>query len=351
MSEAHRSEAQPAAEAAADAAVALPEPTAGGLLRAAREAQGMHVTALAAAIKVTPRKLEALEDNRLADLPDATFARALAQTICRHLKIDAKPVLALLPAHGAVALEPASRMASTPYRESNGRVDHKTASHLGPLVWGAAVLLVAAAGIALAPPDWGAGEGAPEPAVPPAGPSAASAVGLTTPAASTALPAPATAAEAAVVAGAASSALNAASGAATVVGVPGATAQAGAPQLLPPQTVASGLAAAPGAPARDGPAAAETVFATPPVAAGATPAAAGVLVVTTSDASWLEVRDAKGRVLLSEIVQPGRTVGLDGALPMRLLVGNAAATQVVFQGKTVDVLGRARDNVARFELQ
>ncbi|MBC7941653.1 MAG: helix-turn-helix domain-containing protein, partial [Chitinophagaceae bacterium] len=72
--------------------------SAGALLRSARERQGLHIAALAAAIKVAPRKLDALENNRWHELPDATFTRALAQTVCRSLKIDAKQVLDLLPA-------------------------------------------------------------------------------------------------------------------------------------------------------------------------------------------------------------------------------------------------------------
>ena len=67
--------------------------TAGSLLRAAREKQGLHIAALAAAIKVSQRKLEALEGDRYDELPDATFTRALAQTVCRTLKVDARPVL------------------------------------------------------------------------------------------------------------------------------------------------------------------------------------------------------------------------------------------------------------------
>ena len=74
----------------------LPAATAGALLRQARQAQGMHIAVLAAAIKVSQRKLEALEGDRLDELPDATFTRALAQTVCRTLKIDPAPVLALL---------------------------------------------------------------------------------------------------------------------------------------------------------------------------------------------------------------------------------------------------------------
>ena len=70
-----------------------PATSAGALLRQARQAQGLHIAALAAAIKVTPRKLELLEADRYDELPDATFVRALAQTVCRSLKIDAAPVL------------------------------------------------------------------------------------------------------------------------------------------------------------------------------------------------------------------------------------------------------------------
>ena len=58
------------------------------LLRAAREAAGLHIAALAAALKVPVRKLEALEAGRYGELPDLTFARALASSACRHLKVD-----------------------------------------------------------------------------------------------------------------------------------------------------------------------------------------------------------------------------------------------------------------------
>src|SRR4051794_28281465 len=77
-------------EAAADGAT-----SAGRLLREAREARRMPIAALASAIKVAPRKLEMLEADRFDQLVDPTFARALAQTVCRSLKIDAAPVLAL----------------------------------------------------------------------------------------------------------------------------------------------------------------------------------------------------------------------------------------------------------------
>ncbi len=71
--------------------------TAGMLLRRAREASGLHVAALAVSLKVPVRKLEALEADRFDLLPDLVFARALASSVCRTLRVDAQPVLERLP--------------------------------------------------------------------------------------------------------------------------------------------------------------------------------------------------------------------------------------------------------------
>ena len=71
--------------------------TAGALLRQLREDAGFKLDVLAQALRVSPAKLNALESDRLDDLPDAMFARALTLAICRQLKTDAAPVLALLP--------------------------------------------------------------------------------------------------------------------------------------------------------------------------------------------------------------------------------------------------------------
>lgn len=79
-------------------------PTAGALLRAAREQRGIAVPVLAASLKLPVHKIEALEADRYADLTDATFVRALALSVCRHLRVDSEPVLALLPAGDAPAL-------------------------------------------------------------------------------------------------------------------------------------------------------------------------------------------------------------------------------------------------------
>jgi len=80
--------------------------TAGALLRQYREAFGLKVDALAIILRVAPAKLEALEADRLDELPDTMFARALTLAVCRQLKADAAPVLALLPSQDVSRLAP-----------------------------------------------------------------------------------------------------------------------------------------------------------------------------------------------------------------------------------------------------
>jgi len=291
------------------------------MLRAAREKQGLHIAALAAAIKVSPRKLDALENDRWSDLPDATFTRALAQTVCRTLKIDARPVLDKLPAAATVSLQPQDVGLNAPFRDRPGR-DEPGASFgaIRPMVWGAALLMAAAVAVYFMPAGLLSQVTGPMlSAVPTAVP--------------TAVPAAAVPSAPPVVV----SALPAAAG----VDAAASAASAAVPAAALPSS----------APATSG----ETVFSAPPsgdpsASAGAAPAA-GLVQLRTSEASWVEVRDARGATLLSRTVMPGESVGLDGNLPIRLTIGNASATQLGFRGQPVDLSARTRDNVARVELQ
>ena len=76
-----------------------------------------------------------------------------------------------------------------------------------------------------------------------------------------------------------------------------------------------------------------------------------LLGLRASETSWIEVRDARGEVLLARNLSAGESVSLDGALPLRVTVGNAAATQVSFRGQAVALAASTRENVARLELQ
>ncbi len=283
--------------------------SAGALLRAARERQGLHVAALAAAIKIPQRKLEALEADRLAELPDATFARALALTVCRALKIDPGPVLAQLPQAGAKGLPDVAGGLNAPFRERPGRADSGERRPLRhPLSWAALLVLLAAAMVLLLPAGWWRGWW-----------PGSDASGR---------PAAATVIDPAV----------------AVVPVDGGAGDAAA---APPALAAE---AAPSAPV------VELVHSVPAAQADASAgaeadAAGGVVVLRAANASWVEVIDGGGQVLVQRTLQPGESLGLDGRLPFKLKIGNAAGTQLQFRGSPVDLGPMTRDNIARLELK
>ena len=71
--------------------------TAGAWLRQQREAADISLETLSVALKVRPDRLHALESDQLGDMPDGLFVRSLALGICRHLKVDERALLPLLP--------------------------------------------------------------------------------------------------------------------------------------------------------------------------------------------------------------------------------------------------------------
>lgn len=132
-----------------------PMQSAGEMLRAARQAQGLHIAALATQLKITPRKLELLESDQHAELQGSTFVRALAQAACRALKTDPAPVLARLPdAHGNT-LDQVNGGLNAPFREHGAR---RAAMELPPVTPAVLVLvgllLAGATALWLVPHDW-----------------------------------------------------------------------------------------------------------------------------------------------------------------------------------------------------
>ena len=261
--------------------------SAGTLLRQAREAQGLEIAALAATMKVAPRKLELLESDRFDELHDAAFARALAQSVCRSLRIDAAPVMALLPQVQSMGLEHINHGLNTPFRDRPAGVLPMDWSLVArPVVWAPLLIVLAAAVLYWFPSD--------------------------------------------------------------LFGPPKASS--------PPVAVAEPVAAA--TPASAAPATVvETVYSAPPQPespGGSAPVVAtvsGLLQLRTTAQSWVEVLDARGQMLLSRVIQPGETVGLDGPLPLRVKIGNSAGTQLVFRGELVELMPFSRENVARLELK
>jgi cytoskeleton protein RodZ len=291
----------------------------GEILRAAREKQGLHIAALAASIKVAPRKLDALEHDRWDELPDATFVRALAQTVCRTLKIDPAPVMELLPRAGAPALQADAGGLNTPFRERPGRDEPGLSlSAVRPMVLAAALLMAAALAVYFVPASLFSSKGLSNP---PAAPLVASG------AAAAASVAQAPALEAVVPAASAAESQAAPAAASAADAGFAATPAAATAVMVPTAASAAALPAS-------------------------TPAAvAGPVVLRARNDSWIEVREAGGRVLFSRVLAAGEQVGLDGALPIRMTIGNASGTELDYRGQAFDLKAVTINNVARVELK
>lgn len=312
----------PAPQVGATAGAATPPDgvAAGQRLRQAREAAGLHVVALAAALKVPVKKLEALEAGRMGELPDATFARALAASVCRQLKLDPAEVLALLPQAGGSRLGEDQTL-NTPFRSPRDPAGASRAQQGVPkAVWVALLILLAAAVVWWAVPPTVQESALAVPAEPlqPAAPSeGATSMGAgahvseeTAAPPSDASAAPATPASA-----------GSGAPAPDAVTTPSVTAA--------PATVQAGAASTPSA---------------------QVPAGAEVLLIRARTDSWIEV-SSQGKVLLQRVVKAGESVSLSDAPPLAVVVGRADATEVLVRGKAFDLMAVARNNVARFEVK
>ncbi len=313
--------------------------TAGTLLRQAREAAGLSLAGLAAALKVPAPKLEALEADDYAAFQDHVFMRALAQSVCRTLRMDSASVLALLPRTQLKSLADDRGSINATFKERSFKA---TGTSLGrengsrKVAIIVLLLLAAAAAVYFLPKHEGDAEepqaGASDAAalVQPAGtvsePVAAQepvAPAATTPADVPAAPAPASA-----------SALATSAPAAAAVPAPASTTTPAAPAAA---TVPAANAPADGAAATSAATAAQTP--------------GGVLVMKANAQSWVQVKDSSGRVVLQKTLAAGESIGAEGALPLSVIVGNASGTEVRVRGELLEVAKTTRDNVARFEVK
>lgn len=300
--------------------------TAGDMLREAREAHGLHIEMVAAALKVPPQKLMALEADDIDSLPDPVFARALASSVCRALRIDAAPVLAKLPGAQRAALATADRtlksniVSGTPRwngSRSNGLPSRALLIVVALLLVGAAVLFwlpqSAFDQVGAAVSRWTA-RGETETGSVTEAPAVAAAPG----------------------------------GASVVENTPVSP--------VPPAATGPATAAGPGTPVAPAAPGAPSATALPAANAAATvaaPAAGGgqPLVFVAREDCWITVTEAGGKQLLRRIVQAGETVGLSGALPLSVVVGRASAVDVQVRGKPYDLKPVTRGGgVARFEV-
>lgn len=321
--------------------------SAGEILRRAREAQNMTLEGLASTIKVTPTKLEALESGQFDRLPDANFTRALAMTVCRALKVDPSEVLAALPAARPAALAEGKPPLNQPFKDVRGGSPlfdhHWDWSSLLSFKWLAPILLLAGALViyvlpeSIEAPAWFQKvlQMAPRPTEVTKAEQAASATQLEPP----------VAASAAEDVQPASAPLEPAASASVALPPVAPVASGTLTPLVLDKTDAAAPAPVPAL------AADPRLTQAAPATASASGAGGDTLVLAVRDASWIEVRDAKGAKLLSRNVLAGERVALDGVAPLSLRIGNAPGVQVSYKGQPVDLTASTRNNVARLELK
>lgn len=297
--------------------------TAGGLLREARQASGMHIAALAVALKVPVSKLEALEADNFTVLPDTVFVRALASSVCRVLKVDAAPVLALLPQSPSPSLAADSAGINAPVKGSVGKSTVSSSSFSGNGSASRSVgfvvlsLLVGALALYFFP----------------RGEDRAASTSTTAPVFSSAPDA--------VPTGAADAP------AAERPAEPAPAPAAAAPALVAAPALSAAVTAAPATAAV--PASAPAVVASAPAPAADAPA--GTLVLRARSESWVQVKDATGALALQRNLAAGESVSVSAQPPLAVVVGRADATEVTVRGKPFDLTTVSRENVARFEVK
>jgi len=298
-------------------------PDSGSLLREAREAAGLSIEALASILKVPVGKLGALESGQWDQLPDTVFARALAASVCRVLKVDPAAVMTGLPAVTPRYI-PDDQGINKPFKDASGSAGGLAPGLSRPLMLLVGALLLGALALYLMPPleSW--------PALWPGRDVTSTESGKP-----------------------ASSGLTDLSGAA---------AQKASAVAPPVQSTGDGMRSEPALPTaaasvNEAPQTATLPgsIAVPPVAdkpaSAAAPVAEGPLVFATTGDSWIEVTDARGVVVFKQLMQAGQTASASGTLPLTVVVGRADVTALSVNGKPFDLTPHSRSNVARFDIK
>lgn len=270
-------------------------PSFGVHLAAARERAGMSVGEVASRLRLHVNQVRAIESENLAQLPEAAYVRGFVRSYARVLGLDPAPLIddlnAKLAPAGASVVE---GMTHTPDYSPVRAAAHEQASRW--IVLGLAVAALVALGLI----GWYATREPPPPAsfAPPV--RAPMAVSAPTPA---------------------------------------------------PMEQAVSVAAAPSEASAE-PASADAQAPEPMMGAGAAPAEASALLsLSFSGVSWVEVTDANGRVLVSQLARAGDVLQPAGAVPLAVVLGDATQVSATVRGAAFDLATFTRSNVARFTVK
>ncbi|MDB5886868.1 MAG: hypothetical protein JWR74_3039 [Polaromonas sp.] len=299
-----------------EAAVGEQRDTAGAMLREGRQSQDLDIATLAAMLKVPVHKLQALEQNQTELLADPVFARALASSMCRILKLDPAPVLHRLPAISAFNVTSQNRGINTPFRTRNGLNEFPWWSHISrPAILVGLVLLLGALVLVFLPSfQQLAAQFRQEGSLKGKTGQGQESSSATTTVTTLATPAFPSSSESAAMPGPAPSGVGTVD---TPVSGQGAVTQ---------QATVS-------------PAIAEPLSADTTVAFSA------------RQASNIKVTDASGLVVFDRVLRAGESASLSGKAPLGAVISRANAVQVQVRGQDFDLASVTKSNIARFEVK
>ena len=67
--------------------------------------------------------------------------------------------------------------------------------------------------------------------------------------------------------------------------------------------------------------------------------------------SWVEIRDAEGRIVFSQLNRPGTRREVEGVGPFSIVIGNAHGVKLRYNDSDVDLMPHTRTDVARLTLK
>ncbi|MFP5394183.1 MAG: helix-turn-helix domain-containing protein [Gammaproteobacteria bacterium] len=313
----------------------------GRTLAAQREALGWSVEQVADQLKLAVRQVVALEAGDYANLPGPAVVRGFVRAYAKILKLDPAPLVAQIALDNVPAPDttPSTVRRDKPASFSEVRFPSNGKRARLPLGLLAGVVVLAAIGVGI----WQSGLI-----------STISAAGGSAPATATA-PVPATEGNVTML----PSPVNGAPAAAGTAPSAEHTLQSPSVPLIsvPPQTPAGAAAGSPatGTPPATAPAPAPAVApataAAPAPAAAPAAAGANALVLTVREDSWIQVKPAKGKPLLSKMVKAGSVEAVDIKEPVTLVVGKPENVQATLRGAPVALPRVPGGTVSRVPLE
>jgi cytoskeleton protein RodZ len=283
------------AEPPQDAAEHLAPPTAGALLRAAREAAGMSIDTAAQQLKLAPRQVIAIENDDFPQLPGRTFIRGFTRNYARLLRLDVDATLAALPGEGGATVD---RPSLSPTPRAMGEIPIDAPSRPSFSRWAIPLALVAVVAVAA----W---------------------YEFARPQAATRRSAADKSVASAPVTG-------------TIV----------TPLANPVTTDTAPVPAPRGEPVQK----AEPFTSSSAPASTSANAIADTLGLSFRGNSWVEVKDRNGQTILSFTGASGTTQSVNGAIPLDVTIGNAPVVSITFRGQPVDLAPHTKQNVAHLRL-